>query len=118
MLTILGTIGIVLATIITGMLADRKWTLLPRKETLLAAGRPPPLLPGHAAGDAPATAIAASPGDLLRLRRKQACPRCNAEMTADADDHVTYEEKELLVLRFTCPRCKTHRPIYVAETER
>jgi phage FluMu protein Com len=115
---ILGTIGIVLATIVTGLLVDRRWSLLPRTDELLAAGKPRPLLPGHGAGESAGTAIAASPGDLLTLRRKQRCPRCKAEMTATADDRATYDHQDLLVLTFACPRCQTVKNIYIMETER
>ncbi len=111
--TVLGTIGIALATVILGVLADRRWSLLPRKETLIAAGKPRPLLPGHGPGEAAATAIVGSPGDIERLRRKQRCPRCRTEMNAIADDRVTFDDHELLVLRFACPKCSAERSVYV-----
>ncbi|MDQ3340960.1 MAG: hypothetical protein M4D80_37865, partial [Myxococcota bacterium] len=95
MITIIGTLLIVLATIGVGLLADRKWGVLPRKEKLLAAGRRPQL-PGHAPGEAPATAIDVSAGELEKLRRKK-CDACRGETDALADDHVTYDGHDLLV---------------------
>jgi uncharacterized protein with PIN domain len=116
--TVLGTIGIALATVVLGMLADRKWHVIPRKETLIEAGKPTRLLAGYAPGDAAATAIASSPGEIEKLRRKQRCPKCSTEMNAIADDRVSYEEHELVVLRFSCPKCKAARSIYVRPATR
>jgi hypothetical protein len=113
MWTVLGTIGIAMATIVMGLLADRRWGLMVRKETLLAAGKPRPQLTGLVPGDAAANAITGSPGEIELLRRKQRCPNCRTEMKAIADQRVTYEEHELLALRFACPRCTAERSIFV-----
>ena len=114
--TVIGSIGIVLATIIAGVLVDRRWSLLPRKEQLQLAAGQRPLLPGHGAGEAPATAITASIGEIELLRRRQLCPRCKVGLDSAADDSVTYDGHPLRVLRFTCPRCAGLRSVYVQET--
>ncbi len=113
--TVIGTFGIVVATIIVGMFADRRWTLLPRKEDLLLASGIRSLLPGQVEGEGPATAITASIGEIERIRRKQRCPRCAIALDSAANQTVTHEEAELRVLRFTCPRCGGIRSIYVRE---
>ena len=111
MITIIGTLLIVLATIGVGLLVARKWSILPRKERLLAAGRRPQL-PGHAPGEAPATALELGPGELEKLRRKK-CGACGGETDALADDRVTYDEHDLLVVHARCRRCGTPRSTYV-----
>ena len=111
--TVLGTLGIVFGTIIAGMWADRRWTLIPRSEDLQLAAGKQPLLAGHVEGDAPATAIRATIGEVERIRRKQTCPRCKVALDSAADDTVSYEDSELRVLRFTCPRCHGLRSVYV-----
>jgi phage FluMu protein Com len=113
--TVIGSIGIVVATVVAGMLVDRRWSLLPRKEELQLAAGQRPLLPGHGEGEAPATAIAASIGEIERLRRKQKCPRCKLDLDSAADDAVTYDGHPLRVLRFACPRCAGIRSVYVRE---
>ena len=111
MITIIGTLLIVLATIGVGLLVDRKWSILPRKERLLEAGRRPQL-PGHAPGEAPATALELSPGELETLRRKR-CDACRGETDALADDHVTYDDHDLRVVHSRCRRCGKARSTYV-----
>ena len=111
--TVLGTLGITCATIIAGMWADRRWTLIPRAEDLQLASGKQPLLPGHLEGEAPATAIHATIGDVERIRRKQTCPRCQVALDSAADAAASYEETELRVLRFTCPRCHGLRSVYI-----
>ncbi len=113
--TLIGTLGIVTASIIVGMWADRRWTLLPRKEDFQLARGQQPLLPGHVAGEAPATALVASIGEIERIRRRQSCPRCKVALDSAADDHVTFDGGERRVLRFTCPRCHGLRRVYVTE---
>ena len=111
--TVLGTLGIVFTTIIAGMWADRRWTLIPRSEDLQLAAGKPLLLPGHVEGAAPETAVSASIGEIERIRRTQKCPRCKIALDSAADDSVTYEATELRVLRFTCPRCHGLRSVYI-----
>lgn len=113
--TVLGTIGVVLATVIAGLAADRRWSLLPRKENLQLAAGQRPLLTGSGAGEAPATAIAASIGEIERVRRKQKCPRCKISLDSAADESVDHEGQALRVLNFTCARCGGARSIYVRE---
>jgi hypothetical protein len=116
MWTVIGSIAIVIGTIIVGMFVDRRWSLLPRKEELQLAGGQRPLLAGQVAGEAPATAITASIGEIERLRRTQKCPRCKLALDSAADDAVSYEGHPLRVLRFTCARCSGLRSVYVKET--
>jgi hypothetical protein len=111
---VLGTVAIVGATIGLGVVIDRKWGLLPRAKELEA---PRPKLSGYAAGEAPETAIAAGPMAIEKLRRDQRCPACRSPMDARADDHVTYDGRELIVLHFQCPRDATKLSLYVAPSE-
>ncbi len=113
--TVLGTMGVVLATILAGLWVDRRIPLLPRKEDLQLASGQQPLLPGFGAGEAPETAIEASIGEIERIRRKQKCPRCKVALDSAADDAVDYEGTQLKILRFTCPRCHGLRSVYVRE---
>ena len=108
--TLLGTIAIVLITVTVGLLIDRKHPLLPKPtEVLVERVEPKPVL--HAAGEAPATAIRARADQLARLR-SQRCITCRATMTNLDDDRVRYNERELLVLHFTCS-CASKRTLYV-----
>ncbi|MBL9018604.1 MAG: hypothetical protein JNL83_30740 [Myxococcales bacterium] len=113
--TVLGTIGVVIATVLAGLWVDRRIPLLPRKEDLQLAAGQQPLLPGFGAGEAPATAIEASIGEIERLRRKQRCPTCKVALDSAADDSVEHEGTHLKILRFTCPRCRGLRSVYVRE---
>lgn len=110
MLTILGTILVVLATMGLGVLVDRKWSILPRKERMLPAPRP--ALPGHAPGEAPATALTMTSGELEALRRTR-CPACKGDTDVLADDRVVYDGRELLVVHTRCRRCARVRATYV-----
>ena len=112
MITIIGTLLIVLASVGVGLLIDRKWGVIPRKEKLLEAGRRGLKLPGYAAGEAPSTAIDVSPGELEKLRRKK-CDACRGETDALADDRVTFDGRELLVVHARCRRCSRARSTYV-----
>ena len=111
MITIVGTILIVLATIGIGLLIDRKWSFLPRKEQLLEAGHRPQL-PAHDPGEAPATALSLGPAELEKLRRKK-CDACRGATDALPDDHVTYDGRDLLVVHSRCRRCGKARSTYV-----
>lgn len=115
--TMLGTLGIVAATIIAGLFADRRWRLLVRKEDLLLVSGQRPLLASGMAGEAPATALTASIGEIERIRRKQNCPRCKIALDSAADDSMTHDDAELRILRFTCARCGGVRNVYVREVE-
>ena len=109
--TIVGTIVIVLITVLVGLLVNRKYNLFP-KPTELAAEKPKPPPGQHAAGEAPATAIRARDGQLEKLRT-QRCAACRAQMTNPPDDTVRYNERELLVLHFSCPACAHKSVLYV-----
>jgi hypothetical protein len=111
MLTILGTILVVLATMGVGVLVDRRWSILPRKERMLAA-KPALALSGHAAGEAPATAIEVTAGELEALRRAR-CLACKGDTDALADDRVIFDGDELLVVHAKCRRCSRPRSTYV-----
>jgi hypothetical protein len=110
--TILGTIAIVLITVLVGLLIDRRVHFLPRPADLAESDdrKPPPAT--YAAGEAPATAIRVRPGQLAKLRQ-QKCPSCRTDMSAAPDEPVRYNDRQLLVLNFTCPKCATRRTIYV-----
>ena len=99
MWTVIGTIAIVLGTIVAGVFVERRFG--PRR--LLAERRAKQL---HAPGDAPATALT---GDVAKLRR-QLC--CKVAMSVE-EDRVTYDGRELVVLRFHCARCDAKRALYV-----
>lgn len=105
MWTVLGTIGIVLATIVLGLLADKKWGLLPSAKKLREASAPKQL-PAHAPGGAPSTALSAPPKALR-------CPRCKAAMERTREEIVTYDGRALRVLAFCCPRCAHTGSVYV-----
>jgi hypothetical protein len=113
--TVLGTLGIVAATILAGMFVDRRWSLLPRKEDLQLAAGQRPLLPGFGAGEAPQTAVVATLGEIERIRRVQKCPRCKIALDSRADEAVTFDGNELRVLQFACARCSGIRSVYVQE---
>jgi len=107
--TVLATIGIVAVTVVAGVLADRRWGLVPRKERLAPPPRPP--LPVHRAGEAPGTAIRILAANVAELRRTQRC--CREVMDALPDDEVAFDGQALGILRFRCPRCARTRSLYV-----
>jgi hypothetical protein len=106
---VVGTVLIVALTIAIGMYADRKLHLAPRAEDLAPAPKP-----GHAAGEAPSTAIRAGAAQLANLRAGQRCKDCRAVLASDGgDDEVRYAQRTLLVLHFACPACARPRSMYV-----
>ncbi|MBA3392408.1 MAG: hypothetical protein H0T89_07175 [Deltaproteobacteria bacterium] len=114
--TIVGTIAIVLGAIGIGVVVDRKWHILPRKDRLQAASRPRLAAAVkaaiHAAGEAPGTARAARASELPTLRARR-CATCHAPTEPQPDDHVMYDGRELLVLHDRCTRCDHVRATYV-----
>ncbi len=110
--SIASVIAIVLVTIIIGVLLDRRFGILPSPKKLAAAERKPPPAATHYAGEAPATAIRVRAGQLAKLG-VQRCATCRAEMRGEPDDHVRYDDRELLVLHFACPACPAKRTLYV-----
>ena len=107
--TVLGTAAIVLAAVGIGIVVDRWWGGLPRPRE-----QPRFEVTPHALGTAPATAIRATAAERERMIGAQACPICSSPMTAGHDDRVTYDDRELIVTRCTCPRCASTRTVYVA----
>ena len=110
--TVIGTIAVVLITVLVGVLLDRKLGIIPRPAELKQADRKQLPAATHGAGEAPATALRVRASQLARLRT-QRCTACRAAMTNEADDTVRYNERELLVLHFACPRCGAKRRLYV-----
>ena len=114
MLVILGTIAIVLAAVVVGLVVDKKVGFLPApKDFETAEQKQRKQLVSHGAGEAPATALRVREAQIAKLRTSQRCPSCRAQMTNDADDTVYYDGRELLVLHFTCPTCSATRAIYI-----
>lgn len=111
MWVVIGTIAIVVSSIVAGLYLDRRFGILPRREQL-QPGTPKHALPGHGEGAAPATAIYATAAQLERLHQRD-CPSCSAHMTAGTDDAVQYAGRELRVLGFTCAACGTKDRVYV-----
>lgn len=105
--TIIGTVVIVIVTILVGRVIDKR--LAPAPEEL--AGKPRTL-----PGEAPAAAIRARPAQLARLRAGQRCPNCRAAMRALPDEAIRYDEQSMLVLHFECPDCGRKRSLYAAPT--
>lgn len=103
--TVLGTLGIVAAAIAIGVLADRRFGLLPRPRELLEAGRPGLKLPPHAPGEAPETALDAPP-------RTVRCHACRRRALPDGDSRATYGDRALVVRRYRCPCCAAITTIY------
>ena len=117
--TILGTLAIIAATIALGVVVDRKWHIVPRKEKLRAAAsdaQPPrrPLDVTHAPGAAPSTAVSATPAEREALRRKP-CDACGGPTAPLPDDRVAFDGRELLVLHARCERCEARRTLYVQD---
>jgi rubredoxin len=103
--TVLGTLGIVGLVIAAGVIADRRFGLLPRPRELREAGRPGWRLPPHAPGEAPETALAALPPSVR-------CRACRGRALPDGDSRVTYGDRELVVRRYRCPRCAAIATVY------
>lgn len=109
--TIAGTCVIVAITIAIGLIADKRFAIVPRAEVL----RPRPR--GHAAGESPAMAIRTRPAQLATLRATQRCRGCRAPLeAAGSDDTIRYGERTLAVLHFRCPHCVVSHSLYVEPT--
>ena len=109
--TVVGTCIIVAIVIAIGVLADKRFAIVPRPEVLRL--RPP----GHNAGEAPAMAIRARPAQLATLRATQRCDGCRAALEANGpDDAIRFGDRALAVLHFTCPSCGRKRSLYVEPT--
>jgi len=116
---ILGTIAIVIVVVVLGVLFDRKVGFLPAPEDFdNDKERERKKLVSHGAGEAPATALRIRDTQIAKLRTSQRCTSCRREMRNEADDHVRFNETELLVLHFTCTGCDARRTLYVERIER
>jgi hypothetical protein len=102
--TILGTLGVIAAVIVTGVIVDRKLGLLPRPRALLEAPRRPP---PHAPGEAPETALDAAPRDVR-------CRGCGLRTWPEGESRATYDGRELVIRRYGCTRCTAITTIYAA----
>jgi len=109
---IIGTIAIVLVMIAIGLMIDRKAPILGRPEQA-ASDAELKKKATHAAGEAPATALRIGESQLDRLRATQRCPNCRSTMRSAPDDHVRYDDADLLVCHFTCENCPGTRTLYV-----
>lgn len=111
---VLGTIVIVLATIAFGLFIQRKAgvTELPEGNAQATLQRP---AQKFGLGEVAATAFRVGDSQLENVRKTQRCATCRAEMryAGDADDHVRYDQRDLLVLHFACPQCEGKRTLYV-----
>jgi hypothetical protein len=103
--TVLGTLGVVGLVIAAGVVADRRFGLLPRSRELREAGKAGLRLPPHAPGEAPETALAAPP-------RTVRCHRCRRTPQLEAESRATYDARELVIQRYRCPRCAAITTIY------
>ncbi|MDX2088103.1 MAG: hypothetical protein SFX73_09640 [Kofleriaceae bacterium] len=110
----MGSIVVVLVTVVLGLLADRKWGLLPDPKRLKEAGTSRRLPPPHAPGEAPASALDLSPGDRERLIARMKCTACKVTMSLSGEDAIRYDQRDLRVLRFACSGCGATRSVYVA----
>jgi hypothetical protein len=108
---IIGTIAIVLVTVVIGLLIDRKAPVLAKPKATAADELKKRSI--HAAGEAPATALQIGEDQLERLRSTQRCPRCRRPMRSAPDDRVRYGDADLLVCHFTCESCPGTRTLYV-----
>jgi hypothetical protein len=116
---IIGTITIVCAVVVIGVLVDRKVGILPRPEQLKDSEKAIRARRGadYAAGDAPSTAIRARGAQLDKLRSSRRCATCRETLvTAGDDERVRYGDGELLVLHLRCPKCSETRSVYVDAT--
>jgi len=110
-IAIVGTCVIVAVVVAIGVLADKRFAIVPRAEVL----RPRP--PGPVAGATPALAIRTKPAQLATLRSTQRCDDCRAALEANGpDDAIRYDDRGLAVLHFACPSCGRKRSLYVEPT--
>ena len=104
MITIVGTVAIVVIAIAAGLVIDRR--LAPTPDEL--AGKPQ-----VRAGESAAAAIRANPAQLARLRATQRCARCRAVMRPLDDEAIRYADRRMIVLHFRCPDCGQASALYV-----
>jgi hypothetical protein len=103
---LLGTVGIVIATVAVGLAIDRWVTrVIPRGEDL---ARP---RDEHPPGAAASTAIACGPWRRRRLVGRQRCD-CGQRLAPGTDDRARLGERDLIVSRLRCPTCGAARSLY------
>lgn len=109
LVSILGTVGVVVGTVAVGLLVDRYVTrVIPRPEDLARDPRR-----DHAPGAAPATAIACGPRRRRWITGRQRCD-CGARMTRAGEDVARLGGRDLAVMRLRCPGCGAARSLYFA----
>jgi hypothetical protein len=110
---VLGTLGVVAAVVVIGMLIDRKVSLLPRPEELreMDAPKPPPEPPGTVAS-APLRLTARR---LAKALVAQRCVTCRTRLDAGPGVPIRFSGKELQLFRLTCAKCGTGRGLYVEQ---
>lgn len=113
-----GTIGIVLVTIVFGLLLDRRAPVVPRPERADQQQEPGPgpargRVTEHAAGESPATALRVEATQLARLHASQRCPGCGGTMALRSDELVRYDGADLHVVRYACAGCDHAHARYV-----
>ena len=107
MITIVGTIVIVVIAIAAGRLIDKRFAPTPDE----VAGKPK-VQPGESA----AAAIRARPAQLARLRASQRCTSCRTVMQNLDDEAIRYADHPMIVLQFRCPDCGKKSSLYVKPT--
>ena len=107
--TVLGTLGVVAAVIVIGVLLDRRFSLVPRPEEVRELGKPPPDPPGTVAS-AP---LRLTPRKLARALLGQYCVACKTRLDAGPGEPVRLAGKELQLYRMTCSKCGAGRGLYV-----
>jgi hypothetical protein len=103
---LLGTVGIVIATVAVGLAIDRWVTRVVPRGADLARPRDE-----HAPGAAASTAISCTSWRRRRLIERQRCD-CGARLVPGADDRARLGDRDLLVTRLRCPSCGGGRSLY------
>ena len=112
---IIGTLVIIIITVLVGVFIEKRSGIKLEKQNVrmhVQRSQPPTK---YTLGETAATAFRVGNAQLAKLRASQRCSECRTEMMhSDADDdQVRYDQRDLLVLHFTCPRCQTKRRLYV-----
>ncbi|MCE9576623.1 MAG: hypothetical protein K8W52_25975 [Deltaproteobacteria bacterium] len=114
MIAVLGTLGIVIAFVVIGVLVDRKVPLLPRSEDLEKIGKPVPLV--HAAGTAPESALVGTAAELEAHLAARRCA-CKGKLARTGpDEALRYDGRVIVVVPLTCAKCGAHHRAYAALT--
>lgn len=114
MVEILGTLAVVAVVVAIGLWLDRRFGILPRPEQLQEADKPASARAvAFGPGEAPVAAIAVTDKQLAQLRVRR-CADDRTELAPLVDDRVRYEGRELVVLRWRCPKCERATSLFVA----